>query len=614
MRMTRRAFLDLAAYGALAPVGVALAAPPAAKPKTGSGRLTLEMVRAAPGRVVPVDAKAPGAKGLKLVRTWDGERCRSRVTNPGKKPVRVREVILFSIKHDLAPDTRLYGESLQMLSQTGGTLGQPVNLGYDEQKHYKVPQPEDATAVSSLLGLTPPGGEPLVLAFSSSKRFVGRFYLRPGSIDVVMDAEGLALEAGKSWELEELVFATGPVRAALLASLADRIAVHHPPLRAPKPPTGWCSWYCFGPRVTAHDVLANLDAIAKEVPGLTYVQLDDGYQPAMGDWLETGKAFGGNVQGVLKQIRGRGFEPAIWVAPFIAEAESHLFKEHPDWFMKGEDGKPLPSSQVTFGGWRRGPWYALDGTHPEVQEHLEKLFHTMRSDWGCTYFKLDANFWGAMHGGKLHDPQATRVEAYRRGMQAILRGAGDSFILGCNHPIWASFGLIHGSRSSGDVKRNWATFQKITRQNLSRNWQNGRLWWNDSDAVVLTGDLSEDEYQFHATAVYASGGLILSGDDLTKMPPKRLAMLRKLLPPHATAAAFVDETLEVGAVELPDARAVCLFNFGDEKKTLAAKLPAPCRVTDYWSGVELGKREGTLEIADMPPHSARLLLCRPVQA
>src|SRR5438874_7859348 len=50
----------------------------------------------------------------------------------------------------------------------------------------------------------------------------------------------------------------------------------------------------------------------------------------------------------------------------------------------------------------------------------------------------------------LHDPQATRVEAYRRGMQAIRRGAGNAFILGCNHPLWPSLGLIHGSRSRSE--------------------------------------------------------------------------------------------------------------------------------------------------------------------
>jgi alpha-galactosidase len=228
------------------------------------------------------------------------------------------------------------------------------------------------------------------------------------------------------------------------------------------------------------------------------------------------------------------------VAPFIAEAGSHVFQQHPDWFMKDTDGKPLSANKVTFQGWRRGPWYALDGTNPEVQKHLESVFRTMREQWGVTYFKLDANFWGAMHGGKLYDPKATRVEAYRRGMQAVLKGASDSFILGCNHPLWPSFGLIHGSRSSGDAKRSWQTFEKIARENLNRNWQNGKLWWNDPDAITLSGNMPPEDYRFHASVAVAAGGLVLSGDDLSTLPADRLAMLKKLLPPTGVAAEFED--------------------------------------------------------------------------
>jgi alpha-galactosidase len=121
-----------------------------------------------------------------------------------------------------------------------------------------------------------------------------------------------------------------------------------------------------------------------------------------------GQGFGGDVVSVLKEIRKRGFEPAIWVAPFIAEESSHLFRQHPDWFTKDADGKPLGAK--TFAGWRHAPWYALDGTHPEVKKHFEQLFRVMQRDWGCAYFKLDANFWDAMHGGQFHHPKATRVE------------------------------------------------------------------------------------------------------------------------------------------------------------------------------------------------------------
>ena len=396
-------------------------------------------------------------------------------------------------------------------------------------------------------------------------------------------------------------------RPALLSKLAGRIARNHPPLRFPNPPAGWCSWYCFGARVTARNVTDNLSAIARDVPQLKYVQLDDGYQPAMGDWLETGTAFGGDVRGVLEAIRKQGFEPAIWVAPFIAESGSHLFQQHPGWFMKGDDGKPLGADKVTFQGWRRGPWYALDGTNPEVQKHLEAVFRTMRRDWGVTYFKLDANFWGAMHGGRLHDPRATRVEAYRRGMEAVLRGAGDSFILGCNHPIWPSFGLIHGSRSSGDIRRTWDTIWKVARQNLNRNWQNGHLWWNDPDAIVLSGTLPEEEYRFHATSVIAAGGLVLSGDDLSTIPPERLAMLKKLLPPSGVAAEFEDESLKVGVVNLKDRTLFCVFNWNPETVTVPVKLPRAGKVADLWSGRDYGLRQGTLQV-ELRGHEGTVLV------
>jgi len=563
----------------------------------------------APSTVVPVD-DSQSAGDLKLIRQWTGSICRSRLVNQGKEKVRVKEAVLFDLTLPLPPDTRLYGEGFQMLTQTGGTLGQPTDLGnYTDAKHYKLPAPEGARAFYGLLTLSEPDGKKHLLAFTSCRRFSGQFYLNGSHLKVVVDTEGLQLKPGESWLLEEFTFQSGPDSEQLLENLAQRLQSNHPRLHFATPPAGWCSWYCFGPRVTAQQVLDNLDFIARHSPGLKYIQIDDGYQPAMGDWLETGAAFGGNVQGVLKQIRARGFEPAIWVAPFIAEEKSNLFRQHPNWFVKDDQGKPLQSDKVTFGGWRHGPWYVLDGTHPEVQQHYEKLFRTMRRDWGCTYFKLDANFWGAIHGGHFSDAQATRIEAYRRGMQAILRGADDGFILGCNHPIWASLGLIHGSRSSNDIKRTWERVATTARQNLQRNWQNGRLWWNDPDAVVLTGELSEEAFTFHATAIYATGGMILSGDDLTKISADRLAMLRKLQPPTGRAALFADDSLRVGTIRLPGKEMVCLFNWNDAPSKISFDLARTRRVMDFWSGENLGRHTGEFTIDQMPAHSARLLVC-----
>ncbi len=597
---SRRAFC--AQFGsalALSPLG-----------RSAPAALSSNLLRNAPWRVTEVGADSLPSS-VRLDRVWNGERCQATLTNAGASSVRIGEVTLFSLDHSLPAETHLYGENFQMLSQTGGTLGKPEDLGMSELRHYRIPQPAGAVELTGLLTLEPPGTASTLLAFSSCRRFAGRFALSPGRIDVTLDGEGLELAPGASWTLEEFVFAQGANREELLASLAKRITEQHPVKLPPRPPAGWCSWYCFGPRVTAADVLANLDAIAKQMPALRYVQLDDGYQAAMGDWLEAGSAFGGGVRELLGQIRARGFEPAIWVAPFIAEAGSRVFGEHPDWFVRNASGKPLPSKEVTFGGWRRGPWYALDGTNPEVQRHFETLFRTMRQDWGCTYFKLDANFWGAMHGGSHFDPQGTRIEAYRRGMEAVRRGAGDAFLLGCNHPVWGSFGLIDGSRASNDISRKWVRVRDCARETLARNWQNGRLWWNDPDAILLTGNLTDDEIRFHATAGLASGGLMLSGDDLTKLPATRLAMLGKLLPPSGEAAGFKTLDGGVGEIPLAGARAVCLLNPDDTPRPAHVTLDVRSRVSDYWTNESLGiQTRGTMPLPDLAPHAGRVLIVK----
>ena len=501
-----------------------------------------------------------------------------------------------------------------MLSQTGGTLGQPVDIGgYTDRSHYKIPQPADTLTAYGMFTLLPAKGDVVTLGFTSCRRFVGKFYLRSNTIEAVLDAENLELAPGETWTLEDLWFGSGPDREVLLAELGDLIKQNHPPICKAPVPTGWCSWYCFGPMVTAKQVERNLNFIIENIPELRYVQIDDGYQEAMGDWLDTGKAFGGGIRNVLKQIQDAKLEPAIWVAPFIAEEKSKVFQEHPDWFIMDAEGKPLRSDTVTFGGWRNGPWYAMDGTHPEAQKHLENVFRTMRDQWGCTYFKLDANFWGAMHGGKFHDPKATRVEAYRRGMEAVLRGAGDGFVLGCNHPLWPSLGVVHGGRSSNDTGRSWKSFSETARETFHRNWQNGRFWWNDPDCVLLYGDkkMTDNEFMFHATAIYAAGGMTLSGDDLPRLTPERLAMLRKLVPATGVPARFDDDSFRIGRVQTADKTMICVFNWTDAPQTLPVSVPGKVKVKDYWTGQDLGTHEAAIELKDMPPRSGRLLECAP---
>ena len=472
----------------------------------------------------------PGAE-LVVTRTWDGRRFRSTLTNTGDVSVRVEEVVVASGGHGLPTDTPLYGEGFTMLSQYEGTIAALTLLGgYGDATHYRLPQRAGFRTVYDLALVSPAGGPHTLVAFASSRRFAGQLRFSDTAYELALDTEGLELAPGATWELEDVVVFTGPDPDALFADLATELSRVHPPRVPAERLTGWCSWYCFGPDVTEADIVANLHAADEHGLGLTYVQIDDGYQARMGDWLEPGPLVP-DPAGLCRTITQLGHEPAIWVAPFIAEAGSTVLREHPEWFVSDESGLPLASDRISYGGWRRGPWFMLDGSHPEARDHLRSVFSTMRNDWGCRYFKLDANVWGALPGGHRHDPAATRVESYRLAMGAIRDAVGDeSIILGCNAPNWASLGLVDAMRTTDDISRTPEAVDLVARAGRRRSWQSNRLWTADPDCLVVTGSkLTAEQLEFHAAYIREIGGSVLSGDDLTKLKAAEVEAIRACL-------------------------------------------------------------------------------------
>jgi alpha-galactosidase len=117
-----------------------------------------------------------------------------------------------------------------------------------------------------------------------------------------------------------------------------------------------------------------------------------------------------------------------------------------------------------------------------------------------------------------------------------------------------------------------------------------------------------EEYRFHASAIMASGGLVLSGDDLSTLPADRLAMLKKLLPPTGVAAEFADENLTVGTVKLRDRTLLCVFNWSDEAAKIPVKVARSGEVSDLWSGQSYG-RQTALEVR-LKGHEGTVLVVR----
>lgn len=570
-----------------------------------------------------VRADGSVAENVEMVRSWKDGCCTFRLTNCSGEMVRLKEAVVFRGAMPYPASTRFYGEGFNMLSQYQGTLEHFELAGaYSDRLHYKLPSKKGFFTCYNLLLLFPEGKEILLAGFSSCRRFANEIRFSPDSFEFVVDCGGLELPPGESLDLEEFFFRYGSSREALLEDFAMRIRVHHPVPEYRERITGWCSWYCYGPGVTERNIEENMRVMKEKLPFLRFVQIDDGYQAHMGDWLIPHRNFPAGIRSLCRKIRENGFEPAIWASPFIAEKESELFRSHPEWFLTDEDGLPLPSSRYSFGGWRAAPWYMLDCTIPEVLDYIRTVFRTMRDEWQCRYFKLDGIMWGCMPFGRRRNPEVTSVEAYRAGMRAVMEGAGpDSVILGCNAPMWPSIGVCNAMRITGDINRSWPVFKTLARECFLRNWQNGRLWINDPDCLVLenlrvdvmgpdgvpasrlTSSITPNEFSFHKAHILASGGMILSGDVLAQLSESSLETIRRIMSCYGHTARFSDTTFRYGRMELPERTLHFFFNW-DDTGSADYCLPKGIRpLTDFWTGESVAE---SFSIS-LPARSARVL-------
>jgi alpha-galactosidase len=443
------------------------------------------------------------------------------------------------------------------------------------------------------------------------------------------DLEGQVLAPGATVASETLMIACGDDPVAL----ADRYAretARRMKARVPRRvPTGWCSWYYFYNRVTEADVRANLDALARLPYRLDYVQIDDGYQSATGDWLVPNDKFPGGMEPLARAIASAGFRPGLWLAPFAVNRDARLFAEHPEWLLHDAEGRV-----ILHDIWL-GPCAGLDCTHPGAQDWLRRLFRTVVHGWGYTFLKLDALFCACYAGARHHEPGTTTAANLRRGLEVIREAAGDeAFILGCSCPFGPAVGLVDAMRVGPDVEARWfnglhPSAKHALRLSLPRNWMHRRFWLNDpdcltvrdTDSTVVPGTLTLEEARFLATGIALSGGLTVLSDDLATLSPERREVALRVLPPAGRAARPVDllarETPSGWTLPLGRGRhAVAVLNWDDAPMDAtvtwaALGLSGPHHAREQWTGADLGRLDGALRLAGVPPHAARVVVLDP---
>lgn len=328
------------------------------------------------------------------------------------------------------------------------------------------------------------------------------------------------------------------------------------PARLSAPPiTGWCSWYNLYATIDEPVILDHLHAAARaareyDLP-MRVFQIDDGFTPEMGDWLEVKPQFPRGMKPLLDEIRNEGFIPGLWIAPFMVGNRSRLYREHPDWVV-GDRLTGGPLAQMAFYGefrWhkRSEEYYILDTTHPDAFDYLRQVFHTWRHEWGCEYFKTDFMHFGAAHGpdrAVWHTPGMTRIQIWRRTAEMIRQEIGEALWLGCGCPLWASVGLVDAVRAGRDVGVNWdgaLPAEKLLQNLAGRNFANHILWQADPDCVLLRQrfhHLSEGELTSLALFTGMLGGVTMTSDHLGELSAERMRLWKLILPRRIEKCSF----------------------------------------------------------------------------
>lgn len=312
---------------------------------------------------------------------------------------------------------------------------------------------------------------------------------------------------------------------------------------------GYTSWYNYYQNISEDIILRDLEAISKKTDKVNTFQIDDGYQTAVGDWLSINKTkFPNGLKPIVEKIHAKGWQAGLWLAPFGAQKGSKLACEHPDWLVKGKNGKPI----MVGANW--GGFYAIDIDNADARAYIKNVFDTVLNDWGFDLVKLD--FLYATAVVPLHNK--TRGQLAYESIDFLRECVGNKQILGCGVQQMPCFGKVEYMRIGADMALSWKHnfFRNLThREDVStpnaihnsvyRRCLNGRAFLCDPDVFLLRR--SNIKFTFEQQKVLAKfiklfGSVLFMSDNVDEYDDEQLAVFNDTLADDDAKVVAINET------------------------------------------------------------------------
>ena len=323
---------------------------------------------------------------------------------------------------------------------------------------------------------------------------------------------------------------------------------------------GYTSWYNYYQNINEEIILRDLSALDSR---FNLFQIDDGYETFVGDWLDIDpKKFPNGLKPIVEKIHAKGLKAGIWLAPYVAESKSKLFKEHPEYFKKDKKGNFVKAG----GNW--SGQYALDMDNVDAMNYVRRCLQYYMA-LGFDFFKLDFLYASALpeYEGR------SRAMVQNRAYYLLREALEDKLILGCGAHIMNSFGNFDYLRIGPDVSLKFddAAYMrllhreristKITLQNtIYRSFMNGHMFGNDPDVFLLRDDnihLTKEQKRSLITINALFGSVLMTSDNIATYDDEKKELLSKSLELfkhgqvvlYQTRHPFIDVTYKLNGQE-----------------------------------------------------------------
>jgi alpha-galactosidase len=159
-----------------------------------------------------------------------------------------------------------------------------------------------------------------------------------------------------------------------------------PPREAEFRPVLYNSWEAtyFNLSVTGQIELARKAAAI----GVELFCVDDGWfgdrrsdRAGLGDWTVSRDIFPDGLTPVITEVQRLGMKFGLWVEPEMVNADSNLYRQHPDWVLHFP-GRPRTEARHQL---------VLDFGRPEVIEHIFEALDRLLAEYHLDFIKWDMN-------------------------------------------------------------------------------------------------------------------------------------------------------------------------------------------------------------------------------